>query len=261
MAGKQYQDDIPMDDYYENGMLRGEPEEPKQHKSKSRIPSGRTKKRAAAGKRLLIAVVGLTALALIVSLIVFIGKRRNDGARFAEKLSLCIGSTLQDAHKNLKNIELYSQSDYAPIDNLLQPFSACTTSKKEAVVQGVRVPEWNIICRADDDVLNEVWYYDYTVLESTPYGTKRKAYLDPNQVSTDTTIEQFEESIGLKPYCIHYAADHSQTREYRYCFEDAETKNLTAYIISATWNGSGGMLDHSDRRVDFLTSLLRTSLE
>lgn len=263
MAGKQYQDEFSTEDYYANGMLRETPEVPSNHprKSKNTTPSGRQKKRAAAGKYFLIILVALIAVILIVSLVVFISKRKNDGKRFAKNLADCIGSSMQDTQKNAKNVSLLNQSDYAAIDQMLQPFAACVTSRKEAVVQGVHVPEWNIICRTNEDVLSEVWFYDYTVLESTPYGTKRKAYLDITQIASDSNIASFEDVLGLKPYCIHYNSDFSQTREYRYCFEDAETNNLSAYIITATWDKSETLLQQDDRRVDFLTAILRTSME
>ena len=52
MAGKQYQDEFSTEDYYANGMLRETPEVPSNHprKSKNTTPSGKQKKRAAAGK-------------------------------------------------------------------------------------------------------------------------------------------------------------------------------------------------------------------
>ena len=50
MADRQYHDDIPMDDYYENGMLREDPDDIPAAKKKHNVPSGRSKRQAAMGK-------------------------------------------------------------------------------------------------------------------------------------------------------------------------------------------------------------------
>lgn len=266
MADKQLQDDLSMDDYFENGALREPPAAPPKSavrgsKKKSRIPSGKRQKRAALGKRFLMIGCAVIALGLIIGLTVYINKRKNDGARYAQKFSLCIGNTLQDAKSNV-NLSLSDSSDYAILNNLNEPFAACAVSKKQAKVQGVAMPEWSIICRTDGDILTEVWYYAYEVLEGNPYGIERKAYLDPTQVAVNATTEQAEDQMKLSPYCIRYNAQHEQIREYRYCFEDAETGDLTAYIITGTWNASGELLSPlTDRRVDFLTAILRSTIE
>lgn len=260
MADKQYQDDLSMDDYFENGTVRDADGgsaaiPPTTTNKKSRMPSGKRKKKAERGKLILMIVVGVLVLVLIIWLIVSISKRRNDGAKYALKYSQCIGASMSDAMSNVK-LSLHSESDYSVLNNAFQPFSNCATSKKKTEVQGVTLPQWMILCNTTESNLSDVWFYDYRVLEDNPYGTKRKAYLDPSQVSTG---EEFEKELDLKPYCIHYLPDHTEVREYRYCFEDAETGDLTAYIISAQLN-AGVVTTVTDRRVDFLSAIIKSSL-
>lgn len=262
MADRQIQDDLSMDDYFENGTLRESPTETEAstpRRKKSRVPSGKRKKRAALGKRFLMISCVVVALGLIIGLSIYVTGRKNDGARYAQKFSLCIGNTIQDAKSNVK-LALTESSDYTILNHLNQPFAACAVSKKQAEVQGVTLPEWSIICRTDGDILTEVWYYSYEVLEDNPYGIERKAYFDPSQVAANVSPEQAEDQMKLSPYCIRYQADHTQIREYRYCFEDAETGDLTAYIITGTWDTNDELLSLTDRRVDFLTAILKSTL-
>ena len=261
MADRQYHDDIPMDDYYENGMLREDPDDIPAAKKKHNVPSGKSKRQAAMGKKIIIGACGIAAAALIITVAVLVSKRSNDGNRFAEKLSQCIGSQIQTAQSSSK-IDLDSQTGFALIDNTLSDGASCTASKKTATVQGVSIPEWAIICNSPDGTLFDVWFYQYEMLEDTPYGIKRKAYLDPHQTAAGATTDQLEETLGIKPYCIHYLNDGTQTREYRYCFKDAETDNLTAYIITANFDRTGMLIGApADRRVDFMSAILRSSLE
>lgn len=261
MADKQYQDDLAMEDYFENGTLRDADEGASgipaaTTNKKSRIPSGKRKRRADRGKKLLMVGVGVLAVALVLWMIISISKKRNNGAKYAERYSKCIGATMSDAMSNVK-LGMYSESQYPQLDQAYQPFTNCAVSKKKTEILGVTLPQWMILCNADDSQLTDIWFYDYRVLEDNPYGTKRKAYLETAEITDPTDPES---QLGLKPYCTHYLPDHTQVREYRYCFENAETGDMTAYIIAAEFDNQGNMTSISDRKVDFLSAIIKTSL-
>ncbi len=227
---------------------------PKNRAAKNRTPSGKRSRRAEMGKKILAAICALTAVGLIGSILIYINISRNDGAKHADKLSLSIGASVADAQK-VSKIELADASEY-PLLNQLMQAGGVYESTKSAKVQGVTMPEWLIHCDISEGVVGEITYYNFEILEKNAYGTERKTYLDPASLSAGCTPEQAEDILGLSPYAVYYHTDRTETREYRYCYEDGETGNLTAYIITTKWSAEGGMVSASDVRVEFLSQIL-----
>lgn len=228
---------------------------PTSHAAKNRTPSGKRSRRAAMGKKILAAICALTAVGLIGGIIIYINVSRNDGAKHADKLSLSIGASVADAQK-VSKIELADASEYPLLNQLMPTGGKVYESTKSAKVQGVTMPEWLIHCDISDGVVGEITYYNFEILEDNAYGTERKTYLEPASLAPGCTPEQAEDILGLSPYAIYYHTDRTETREYRYCYEDGETGNLTAYIITTKWSAEGGMVSASDVRVDFLSQIL-----
>ncbi len=228
---------------------------PKSHAAKNRTPSGKRSRRAALGKKILAAICAVTAIGLIGGIAIYINVSRNDGAKHAEKLSLSIGASIADAQK-VSKVELVDGSEYALLNQLLQPIGGVYESTKSTKVQGVSMPEWIIHCDVTDQTLGEIAYYNFEMLEKNAYGTERKTYLEPAALNAGCTVEQAESILGLSPYAVFYHTDRTETREYRYCYEDGETGNLTAYIITTKWSAEGGMVSATDERVDFLSEIL-----
>lgn len=228
---------------------------PVSHAAKNRVPSGKRSRQAALGRKILAALCAVMAVGLVGGVIIYVNVRRNDGAKHAEKLSMSIGTSVADAQKNAK-VELLSGSEYQLLNQMLQPIGGVYESKKSTKVQGVKLPEWIIRCNVDEGVLGEVVYYNYELLEKNSYGTERKTYLDPSAIAAGSTVEQAESILGLEPYAVIYHTDRTETREYRYCYEDGETGDLTAYVITTKWSAEGGMTSAADVRVDFLSEIL-----
>ncbi len=228
---------------------------PRSHAAKNRTPSNKRSRRAAMGKRILAAICALTAVGLIGGIVIYINIRRNDGAKYAEKLSLSIGASVADAQK-ISKIELTDASEYPLLNQLIPSSGSMYESTKSAKIQGVTMPEWLIHCDINDGVVGEITYYNFEILEDNAYGIERKTYLDPASLSVGCTPDQAESILGLSPYATYYHTDRTETREYRYCYEDGETGNLTAYIITTKWSAEGGMVSASDVRVDFLAQIL-----
>lgn len=228
---------------------------PKSHAARNRTPSGKRSRRAAMGKKILAAVCALTAIGLIGGIVIYINVKRNDGAKYAEKLSLSIGTSVADAQK-ISKVTLSDASEYPLLNQLMPAGGGMYESTKSAKVQGVTMPEWLIHCDIADGVVGEITYYNFEILEDNAYGTERKTYLDPASLSSGCTPEQAEDILGLSPYATYYHTDRTETREYRYCYEDGETGNLTAYIITTKWSAEGGMISANDVRVDFLSQIL-----
>lgn len=261
MADQRSYDEQTMDAYF-NGEdfdvpLQNEAPaaKPVSHAAKNRVPSGRRSRQAALGRKILAALCVVMAVGLVGGVIIYVNVRRNDGAKHADKLSMSIGTSVADAQKNAK-IELVSGSEYQILNQMLQPIGGVFESTKSTKVQGVKLPEWIIRCNVDEGVLGEIVYYNYELLEKNSYGTERKTYLDPASLTAGCTVEQAESILGLSPYAVTYHTDRTETREYRYCYEDGETNDLTAYIITTKWSAEGGMISAGDVRVDFLSEIL-----
>ncbi len=257
---RDYEEQAQMDAYF-NGddaydiPIDPAPVVPKGRTAKNRTPSGKRSRRAAMGKKILAAVCALTAIGLIGGIIIYINVSRNDGAKHADKLSLSIGASVADAQK-VSKIELADASEYTLLNQLMSAGGGVYESTKSTKVQGVTMPEWLIHCDISAGTVGEITYYNFEILEKNAYGTERKTYLDPASLTAGCTTEQAESILGLVPYAIYYHTDRTETREYRYCYEDGETGNLTAYIITTKWSAEGGMVSASDVRVEFLSQIL-----
>ncbi len=263
MADKKQKDELSMEDYFENGMLREEDNPRKLLKKhrffRKRKPAQKKDGQSVNLKRILIIAGIAAAVVLIIWLSVLLIRRRNDGAGYAEKLSEGIGTPLNSAVSAAKAPHS-DQSAYLALSNAIPTYDYCGASGKEVVVQGVHLPQWILFGDADGDTLTDVWFYRFSELERSPYGTERKAYLDPTQITMGAELEKVESQLGLTAYCVHYQNDHTQQREYRYCFEDAETGDLTAYVITCRMDAEGNLKEIFDRRVDFLSMLVKSTM-
>ncbi len=266
MAKQSKTDEISMEEYFNAGLADGsvEPnnpfevaEQPAKHSGK-RVKlkkEGGGKKRTFIGKRIIVLAVAAALLLAILGTMLLIMKRKNDGARYARKLSESIGMPLVNAKKNA-GIETDTQSRFATLNQLYASFQAIAESRKTCRIQGVKLPEWAIFCNTSADELTNVTYYNYEVLEKNVFGTVRKSYQDPHLVSIGSTVEQVEDQLDLVPYRIQYLQGQTQRREYRYCYIDRETDDIVAYVITAIWDESGLLSNIEDSRKNYIGSLL-----
>ena len=197
----------------------------------------------------------MTSIALILILLTIL-HRRNDGARYAARLADGLGSQLTTA-ESAAEIKLKNESAYSPINQVYPEHAAMAESKKTCKVLGVKLPQWAIICHTEGDLLNSVTYFDYTCLESNPFGTVRKSYIDPNELTGPLTAEQISEKLGLEPFSTTYNKDGSVQRTYRYCYKDPEAGGLVAYIITAEFDMAGALRNKADVRTNYVAQLLK----
>lgn len=259
MADKERENELSMENYFNEGLAQNaEPNnpfevlEPDQPKKKKKQPA---KKRSLKRKRVLIALAVIALLVLSLWITLLILKRRNDGARYARKLSENIGQPIAAAQK-AAGVTLAQESAYSTLNKLYASYQGITESSKSCRIQGVKLPEWAIFCNTDADELTNVTYYNYEVLEKNVFGTERKSYQDPNLVSTGATVEQTEAQLGLVPYRIQYLEGKQEVREYRYCYEDRETDEIVAYAITAIWDESGALTRIENSRRNYIGTLL-----
>ena len=260
MADKEKTGELSINNYFDEGLADGsepnnpfevlEPEQPKKKKKKV------VKRNHAKRKRILAVLCILLILALAAFIFILIQRSRNDGQRYARKLSENIGKQINSAQK-AAGISLNQRSTYATLNNLYSSYQAIGESSKSCRVQGIKLPEWAIFLNTDAEELTNVTYYNYELLEKNVFGTVRKAYIDPNQLVTKgSNAEAVELALDLTPYRIQYLQGKTQLREYRYCYEDGDTDEVVAYVITAIFDENGILTDISGTRRNYIGTLL-----
>lgn len=267
MSDKHITQDLSMEEYFTQGLAAGEEDFPpaappqKEHGRKSGKQSrgpedgGKPRRNRKGFRRILICAAVFVGVIAVICLALFISVRRNDGARFANKLSGSIGKTLTAAEHD-SPISLHGQSANAYVNRLVPPNSYVGDSRRSCKVQGISLPEWSIVCASNGEMLGSVTYYNFELLEKSAFGTERRSYLDPGTVKQGADPEQTEETLGLSPYMISYLSGGVQTREYRYCYDDAETGNLVCYRLTAQWDAQGGLTNITANPIDFISTIL-----
>lgn len=258
MADKERTGELSMENYFNEGLAENaepnnpfevlEPDQPRKKKKAA-------KKRSLRRKRILIALAAVLLLILILWVTLLILKRRNDGARYARKLSENIGKPVAAAQK-AAGVSLAQESAYSTLNKLYASYQGITESSKSCRIQGVKLPEWAIFCNTDADELTNVSYYNYEILEKNVFGTERKSYQDPSLIAIGSAVEQVEAQLGLVPYRIQYLEGKQELREYRYCYEDRETDEIVSYVITAVWDESGALTSIDNTRRNYIGTLL-----
>ena len=260
MAGKDTTGELSMENYFNEGLAdRTEPNNPFEVAEQDPPKRGRSGKKRGGRKnglkRILIILAAVAVIGLALFLFIFISRLRNDGARYAKKLSDRIGTQLSAAQK-AADVPLKSESDYPTLKNLFASYQAIAESKKSCRIEGVKLPQWAIFCNTDADDLTTVTYYNYKVLEKNIFGTERKSYNDPKLISPGSNVQAAEEKLELEPYRIQYLQGRNELREYRYCYEDKDSGDVVAYVITAIWDENGVLSKIEDTRKNYIGSLL-----
>ncbi len=257
MAGKENNAELSINNYFDEGLADGtEPNnpfeilEPEQSKKKKVVKRNHIKR-----KRILVTLCILLILVLAAVIFIFIQHRRNDGQRYARKLSENIGKQINSAQK-AAGITLNQRSSYSTLNNLYASYQAITESTKSCRIQGIKLPEWAIFLNTEADELTNVTYYNYELLEKNVFGTERKSYLDPYQIKVGTSAEEVETLLDLEPYRVQYLQGKTELREYRYCYEDGDTDEVVSYVITVVWDENGALTSISDTRRNYIGTLL-----
>ncbi|MCQ2408272.1 MAG: hypothetical protein MJ065_07055 [Oscillospiraceae bacterium] len=263
MADQEQRDDLTMEGYFNEGLADGaepnnpfevlEPEQPrKKRNGKQKNNRGR---RNIQRNRILIAAGAAAVLILALVIAIIVRLRKNDGARYALKLSENIGQPVSSAAKNA-GVSLADSSHFSTLNKLYASYQGMAESAKTCRIQGVKLPEWAIFCNTDVDELTNVTYYNYALLEKNIFGTVRKSYLDPNLVDVGAAPDRVQEQLDLVPYRIQYLEGKTELREYRYCYEDGDSEEIVSYVITAVWDESGKLKSISDTRRNYIGTLL-----
>ena len=260
MAEKENTGELSISNYFDEGLADGtepnnpfevlEPEHPKAKKKKKSVKRSQAKR-----KRILVILCILLVLVLAAVIFIFIQHRRNDGQRYAKKLSDNIGKQISSAQKSA-GITLNSHSAYSTLNNLSASYQAIAESGKSCRIQGIKMPEWAIFLNTDAEELTNVTFYNYELLEKNVFGTERKAYIDPHQVTVGSSSEAVELVLDLTPYRIQYLQGKTELREYRYCYKDGDSDEVVSYVITAVWDENGALTSISDTRRNYIGALL-----
>ena len=81
-------------------------------------------------------------------------------------------------------------------------------------------------------------------------------HLDGQLVSLGTSVADTEAKLELEPYRIQYLQGKNELREYRYCYEDKDSGDIVAYVITGIWDESGALTAIPDTRKNYIGSLL-----
>ena len=255
MAEKSKKNELSMEKYFNEGLAEDtEPNNPFDVVVEENRNAAKRRKRTLHSRRIIIFVVIVLLLILGILIAVFITHRRNDGARYARKLSESIGMPITAAEKNA-DLTLSPESSSKTLRQLYASYQAIAESRKSCKIQGVRLPEWAIFCNTEAEELINVTYYNYEVLEKNVFGIERKAYVDPNTVQSGSSWDQVEDQLGLTPFRIQYLQGQTEIREYRYCYADEDSGDIVAYVITAVQDETG-KLSISDVRKNYIGSLL-----
>lgn len=256
MAEKSKKNELSMEEYFNEGLAEDtEPNNPFDVVVEDKKNAAKRRKRTLHSRRIIGLIITVLVLILAILIALFISHRRNDGARYAKKLSESIGMPLTAAQKNA-DLTLSNESGSKTLNQLYASYQAIAESRRACKIQGVKLPEWAIFCNTEAEELVNVTYYNYEVLEKNIFGTERKAYIDPNLIQIGTAAEQVENQLGLTPFRVQYLQGQTEIREYRYCYSDDDSGDVVAYVITAVWDETGSLQTISDIRKNYIGSLL-----
>ena len=258
MADNGKTGELSINNYFDEGLADGtEPNnpfevlEPEQPRKKKKVVKRNHVKR----KRILVVLAVILLLILAAVIFFFVQRRRNDGQRYARKFAEKIGQQLSTAQK-AAGISPADRSAYSTLNNLYASYQGIAESSKSCRIQGIKMPEWAIFLNTDVDVLTNVTYYNYELLEKNVFGTERKAYIDTQQIITGSNAETVEAVLDLVPYRIQYLQGKTELREYRYCYEDGDTDEIVSYVITAVFDENGALTNISGNKRNYIGTLL-----
>ncbi len=160
-------------------------------------------------------------------------KYKDNGARYALALGEQIGVSPSTAEKYAK-VTLDTVSENACVNMVAEEYSYLYESKKTVEVSGVSIPAWVIYCQTSNNVLTQVYYYNYRQLKTYGQGIKTSAYIDPSGITLGMTSEEVCTYIGFEPLCTAYTVG-SVTETYQYYYKDKNTGNTVSYRVTVSY--------------------------
>ena len=202
---------------------------------------------------LAVAVVLLVLIAAILGMMKY-RSWRNDGARYARKLSEQIGVATQTAEKYAR-LSLSGSSKNPSINLAMDGREFLYESERTVEVSGVSIPAWVIYVDVSDNQLVSVDYYDYRELGR--YGTgvrSREGHIALEGITTTMDSEAVQNYIGFAPLCTSYdASTHKEI--YKYYYKDENSGNTVCYFLTVNYE-DGLAVSASEKEDHFLLSVL-----
>ena len=180
------------------------------------------------------AMVILIVIAVLVAVLLGIiihANWRNNGARFALKLSQQIGEQQATAEKSA-HLKLGGSSEFSCINQIsMEQGGLLFESQKATTVSGVKIPEWVIFVKKENsDILSEITFYHYKQLGEFGNGVKVKGHVAAEGITTIMTPEDVQHYIGFQPLRVNYRENGMQ-EAYKYYFKDKNSGDSVAYIL------------------------------
>ncbi len=219
------------------------------------IPVNDGKKKIPLKVWLIIAGVVLV-IALIIGIVIFVTARKNDGARYAEKLSEHLGVSLYSAGADA-GLDMNAAPVCTYLADAEEDFDAICESQKMTEVGGVTVPQWAIFCFADNNgKLDQINYYDYTLLKKHTTGVKTDGYILLTDIVNGMHREEALEIVGIDPYCISYFSSGTRQYKFKYCYKDDTTKDMMAYTITLLFDVNDNVAAVIDKQYNFVADYM-----
>ncbi|HAJ96616.1 MAG TPA: hypothetical protein DCO72_02620 [Ruminococcus sp.] len=182
-------------------------------------------------KSTLVVLIAILVLVGVIAGLIIYGNWRNNGAKFALKLSQQIGEQQATAEKSA-HLKLGGSSEFSCINQIaMEQGGLLFESQKATTVSGVKIPEWVIFAREENgDILSEITFYHYKQLGEFGNGVKVKAHVAAEGITTIMTPEAVQHYVGFAPLRVNYNADGMQ-EAYKYYYRDLNSGDSVSYIL------------------------------
>lgn len=204
--------------------------------------------------RVVLIVLGVILVLGLVGFGVFkILQWRNDGERYAARLSEQIGVSPETAQK-YAHITLANASEFASVNAAAEEYPYIYESKKTVKVSGVSIPEWVIYLSEVNNTLTEVVYYNYNQLQKFGNGVKTKGHIEHNGITMGMTPEAVQAYIGFAPLRMYYSNEGLQ-EAYKYYYKDQNTGNTVSYVLYVNY-ADGQAVSAAEEENQFIVAML-----
>ncbi len=178
----------------------------------------------------IVLIVAVVIVGVIAGLIIH-ASWRNNGARFALKLSEQLGEQQATAEK-AAHLKLGGSSEFSCINQIsMEQGGLLFESPKATTVSGVKIPQWVVFVKEENgDILSEITYYHYKQLGEYGNGVKVKAHVAAEGITTIMSPDDVQHYIGFAPLRVNYNADGMQ-EAYKYYYKDLNSGDSVSYIL------------------------------
>lgn len=172
----------------------------------------------------------ILVLILTLVLVIVIQTHTSKSESLAQYIAKGIGHDMSDILK-LEDVQLSEKSTYSGVTDYIK-FDYLSESDKSVTADGVNLPEWLICLTSDDDKLESVTLYDFTVMEESYKGENTDSEIKLSTFSSGDGITKVQNYIDLDPYSICYESGQT-VYTYKYYFTDtAGNEQARALLVT-----------------------------